>query len=97
MGIHKPKMAASIRSIRHVLLHEWDPIGVQDIPEAEDEYDSYVKPIYDILRTERSESRLVEYLYFMTERMGLPISKEFLSPVAVKLLNIDVSGDERQE
>ena len=28
--------------IRGVLMAEWDPIGVSDIPEAADEYDSYI-------------------------------------------------------
>jgi len=28
--------------IRRVLMEEWDAIGVSDIPEAADEYDSYV-------------------------------------------------------
>ncbi len=29
-------------SIRQVLLREWDPIGVRDVAEAQDEYDGYV-------------------------------------------------------
>jgi hypothetical protein len=33
-------------SIRLVLLRDWDPIGVQDVPEAQDEYDSYVGGVY---------------------------------------------------
>jgi hypothetical protein len=48
-------MAASIRSVRRVLLEDWDPIGIRDVPQASDEYDSYVMPIYGILRQRRSE------------------------------------------
>ncbi len=29
-------------AIRKILMEEWDPIGVSDIPEAQDEYDSYI-------------------------------------------------------
>lgn len=29
-------------AIAEILLREWDPIGVVDTPEAQDEYDSYV-------------------------------------------------------
>jgi hypothetical protein len=46
MGILKPNMAANLRRIRSVLMDDWDPIGVQGVPEAADEYDSYVMPIY---------------------------------------------------
>ena len=43
-------MAASIRKIRHVFLHEWDPIGIGNVEGwPEDEYDSYVMPVYSIL------------------------------------------------
>ncbi|WP_272939013.1 hypothetical protein [Sinorhizobium meliloti] len=27
--------------VRDVLLRDWDPIGISDIPEAKDEYDAY--------------------------------------------------------
>jgi hypothetical protein len=30
------------RNIRRVLMERWDPIGVNGIPEAQDEYDSYI-------------------------------------------------------
>ena len=33
--------------IQKILLREWDPIGIQDIPEAQDEYDSYIPFIYN--------------------------------------------------
>ena len=36
-------------AIRQVLLHDWDPIGVADVPEAQDEYDSYISQIYGML------------------------------------------------
>ena len=28
--------------IRHVLLEVWDPIGIKDEPNAQDEYDAYM-------------------------------------------------------
>ena len=31
-----------MRAIRAALMQHWDPIGVADIPEAADEYDSYL-------------------------------------------------------
>ena len=35
-----------MRQIGAVLIKDWDPLGVNHIPEAQDEYGSYVGPIY---------------------------------------------------
>src|SRR4051812_42798160 len=94
MGTLNPNMAASVRSIRSVLMDDWDPIGVRDIPEAADEYASYAMPIYSILRQRRSEDALLDYLRWMTEHMGLPATRDSLRPFAAKLLRIDLSHDE---
>jgi len=75
---------------------DWDPIGVHGIPEAADEYDSYTMPIYSILRN-RSAEALLDYLRWMTEHMGLPASRDSLRPIAMKLLQIDLSHDETDE
>ncbi len=34
-------------TIRDVLVHDWDPVGVGGVPEAQDEYDSYVGAFTD--------------------------------------------------
>jgi hypothetical protein len=34
-----------LEAIKRLLLTEWDPIGVNGIPEAADEYDMYAMPI----------------------------------------------------
>jgi hypothetical protein len=39
----KQKRARELqRVIAEVLRRNWDPIGVRDVPETEDEYDAYV-------------------------------------------------------
>ena len=38
------------REIRTLLMAEWDPVGVSDVPEAETEYDSYIGLVGDRLR-----------------------------------------------
>lgn len=92
----KPKMAASIRKIRHVFLHEWDPVGIGDVQDwPDDEYDSYVMPMYSLLRQHKGEAAISAYLaqiyeYIMDSR--LPPEK-FTEP-AQKFLHIDVSQDE---
>jgi len=48
--------------IRSVLMAEWDPIGVSDIPEAADEYDSYIGGVYELLERGASEASICDYL-----------------------------------
>ena len=46
--------------IRHVLMSVWDPIGIKDEPNAQDEYDSYLGGVYELLITGASEERFAE-------------------------------------
>jgi len=89
-------MAVNLRAIRTILLREWDPIGVRDVPEAQDEYDSYAMPLYSFLRQRPSEDAVVGHLYRLeTENMGLTrINRHHLKPVAKHLLQLDLSNDE---
>jgi hypothetical protein len=58
--------------IRPVLMAAWDPIGVGGIPEAADEYDSYIGGIYVYLRDGASDEKLAERLADIeTTTMGL--------------------------
>jgi hypothetical protein len=50
------------RHIRRVLMAEWDPIGVSDIPEAADEYDSYIGGVYELLERGSSQTSIYAYL-----------------------------------
>jgi len=93
MSDPKSERGAEIQdSIRQVLFHDWDPVSVGDNPNLQDEYDSYIAPVYRILSGSRSEQELIDYL-FRTERdtMGLSCeSPDHLRPVAQKLLALNV-------
>lgn len=69
----KSKRAKEIQNnIREVLMKYWDPIGVKDIPEAQDEYDSYVGGIYRKLVSGVSDEDLIDHLNTVeSESMGL--------------------------
>jgi hypothetical protein len=96
MGELKPNMAASIRKIRDVFMHSWDPIGIGDDPDwPQDEYDSYVLPVYSILRQRKGEAALLDFLVQVHHHIdGTTIAPERLRDVAAKFLQIDVSQDE---
>lgn len=79
------------RKIRGVLLEEWDPIGVQTIPEAQDEYDAYVSTLYAMLIARKSAQALFEYLLWLeTEHMGLSADRQRTRSIADKLASLSV-------
>ncbi|PYY10939.1 MAG: hypothetical protein DMG61_20465 [Acidobacteria bacterium] len=62
--------------IRHVLLDVWDPIGVKDVPNAQDEYDSYIGRVYELLMGNSPDRELAEYLFAVVrDDMGLDGAK----------------------
>jgi hypothetical protein len=93
MGPDQKRAQEVMHSIREILMRDWDPIGVDTIPEAADEYDSYIASVYRILVNTQSKDELVAFLYRTeTETMGLsPRSQDHLQEVAGKLLSLDVS------
>lgn len=53
-------------------MSDWDPIGVKDIPEAADEYDSYLGDVYRLVVQHAPASKIAEYLRWVeVERMEL--------------------------
>lgn len=59
--------------LRRVLMESWDPIGVADVPDAADEYDSYVPAVGAKLKAEASVEEIARYLSFVRTRlMSLP-------------------------
>jgi hypothetical protein len=48
--------------VREVLFREWDPIGVNNQPLAQDEYDSYARRIVGYLNGEADEYKIAHYL-----------------------------------
>jgi hypothetical protein len=59
-------------AVRAILLADWDPIGIRDVPQAADEYDEYAPPIAKMLADEASIVELSRYLLEIeTETLGL--------------------------
>lgn len=75
--------------IDQILLNDWDPIGIQKIPEAFDEYHSYVSIIYDLLVTKQSINEISNYLWYVeTDLMGLTGNKDHTKKIAKKIYNL---------
>jgi hypothetical protein len=84
--IEKDESRRIRKAIRHVLLTEWDPIGVGHIPACADEYDSYIGDVYSILIDGSNDDAVAQYLWTVAnDRMGLTIPKEAMMPTVVAL------------
>jgi len=79
-------------AIQTILLHEWDPIGVANEPNARDEYDSYVGGVYRLLASGAPAEAVAAHLAQLeATEMGLaPGAPEVLLPVARRLCALDV-------
>jgi hypothetical protein len=57
--------------IDEVLHYTWDPIGVAGIPQARDEYESYVPQIFRLLKATVDGKDIADYLHWLsTEHIG---------------------------
>jgi hypothetical protein len=76
-------------AIRDVLLREWDPIGVAGIPQAIDEYDSYISEIYGLLIRREPPYKMVDFLWWVeTVHMCLSGNRRRTEQVAERLFRI---------
>lgn len=68
---------AVFRRVDEVLHSIWDPIGVREIPQARDEYQSYVPKVAGFLLEHKKKAELEDYLHWLaTEHMGLSDTAE---------------------
>ena len=72
MSDHLDRAKHYQEAIRTILLKDWDPIGVADVPQAQDEYDSYIHEIHGMLIRHVSRVELIDHLWWIeSEGMGL--------------------------
>jgi hypothetical protein len=89
MSQQRDRLCVGFAAIRRVLMERWDPIGVREVPQAQDEYDTYVPVIHRLLATNRPKHELVDYLWSVeTERMGLPGDRRATEAVAEYLMGV---------
>jgi hypothetical protein len=75
--------------VRGVLLSQWDPIGVRDVPQAADEYDGYAAHVANMLAEGTTVGELSSYLLEIEQdALGLRGDSARANEVANKLLNL---------
>ncbi|MEO8376546.1 MAG: hypothetical protein ABI579_02660 [Candidatus Sumerlaeota bacterium] len=75
--------------VKKILIDEWDPIGVNQHPEAQDEYDSYAPGLSKYLLNDPQWIEIFNYLWEIeTERMGLQGHRQHTEEIAKRLLMI---------
>lgn len=78
--------------IRLLLLEGWDPIGIADVREAQDEYDAYIGGVYGLLASGASPETVAQHLAdIQRDSMGLTTERDLLMPVARKLCALNVT------
>lgn len=88
MGNKNQNIARVYKEIQSIFLQIWDPIGIGDCKDAQDEYDSYIGQIYALL-LKNPDTKSVDDLLSSIEidRMGLS-SRNPRRPEAVSALLI---------
>lgn len=91
--VHSPRNQRSrdqelYARIDEVIHFIWDPIGVAGVPEARDEYDSYLPQVFRLLRDNAGEERIASYLISVaTSDMGTVADSERAREAASVLVN----------
>jgi hypothetical protein len=72
-----------VNHIHDILIKLWDPIGVKDEPQAQDEYDSYIPAILQFLQAQANVEIIASHLYEIETRwMGLTGAHEHAQVIA---------------
>ena len=83
--------------IRRVLMEVWDPIGVKDEPNAQDEYDAYLGGVYSLLLSGASDESISEHLWrIVTERMQIHVDESEMRDTVVALREIQLPENSKQ-
>ena len=81
--------------VRKVLLTEWDPIRMQELPDAlrlanQDEYDDYVGPVAEMIAAGQDRLALESFLRDIeTRAMGQPPANSRAAQAAMTLFGLE--------
>jgi len=78
------------KKIDEILWFDWDPIGVNDIDDARDEYEGYVPEIFNLRKACAGREEIAIYLINIEkERMGLNGNLANCLNVAGKIVSVE--------
>ena|SRR5215203_46486 len=77
MGLKLPEKENELyQRIDEVLHYIWDPIGVNGVPAARDEYYSYLPHVFGLLKEGADEAKIADYLGTVSgEWMGMETNR----------------------
>ena len=85
---------AETRAINTILWRDWDPIGC-GVPE--DEYESYVWPVYKLLIDGESREKVADYLRWVADAyITVSVSEDRLQVVIDKLMGLRLANAEEK-
>jgi hypothetical protein len=70
-------------------MQDWDPIGVRDVPEAQDEYDIFIPKVVRIIVQNGRAEGIAKVLVSAELDIDAESNLDQVSRVAEKLLNIN--------
>ena len=74
--------------IDEILWKDWDPIGVNDIEDVRDEYQSYTPRVFSLTIQGANKIKIAEHLYHIeTINMGMTGNKEHCEKIAQKIID----------
>ncbi|USD20444.1 hypothetical protein [Microbulbifer variabilis] len=83
-----PEELELYKAIDEILWRDWDPIGVNEMPEARDEYQSYLPHIFRLAVEGKDAKHISSSLVATIEgNIGLGASKEHCHRVASKIVS----------
>ncbi len=85
-----PKKVKEIsKAIRDIFLKYWDPVGIYKSG-PDDEYDSYIWPVFKLIRNGADINEMIDYLYNLEKDIvcSFPDSKEQIVLVSEKLVSL---------
>jgi hypothetical protein len=83
------EISRKLKIIERILWEDWDPIGINVIVTAKDEYDSYAPKVYKLLQEGKSAEEVAEYLSYVDgELIGNTPNESRNLEVAKKLIQI---------
>ena len=85
---------AETRAINTILWRDWDPIGC-GVPE--DEYESYVWPVYKLLIDGEPREKVADYLRWVADAyITVSVSEDRLRVVVDKLMGLRLANTEEK-